>query len=105
MIPKLDTNGDGKVSKVELAAFFVNLLGPWGLIITGLFAPINETLQTTLVSAGLMGSGMTRSGDCPKGKKEVSDYYDGTSYMRSQIKEAPPFGDTINDFAEEFSEF
>lgn len=71
---KIDKDGDGKLTKVEIAAFLVNLLGPYVLIIGGLIAPVTESLKQMIVGAGLGGVGMTRHSDCAKRVKEKENY-------------------------------
>ena len=97
MFKPLDANKDGEITKVELAAFIVNIFGPYALIITGLFAPVSETLKTALVSGGLAGSGLTKHTECRRNNNYAADV---SSYLYSQMKESPPFDD-----GETFSEF
>lgn len=97
---KIDKDGDGKLTKVEILAFLVNLIGPYVLIIGGIIAPVTETIQTMIVGAGLGGVGMTRHSDCKKRAKRkenyLSQYADNFSHEKAITYDGN--GDDFNGF-------
>ena len=58
MLYKLDYNQDGKVNWIDAAAYLINLIGPYILIIIGITTPIEREIKTTVITlgAGLAGT-------------------------------------------------
>lgn len=74
MLVKIDVDEDGKVSKLELAAFFLQTFGPYLIIIIGVFAPASETLKASIVSGGLAAAGVTKASELRRPKSKYLNF-------------------------------
>ena len=74
MLVKVDVDEDGKISKLELAAFFLQTFGPYLLVIIGVFAPASETLKASIVSGGLAAAGVTKASELRRPKSKYLNF-------------------------------
>ena len=74
MLIKVDVDENGKVSKIELAAFFIQTIGPYLLVLFGAVLPVSETLKASIVSGGLSAAGITKLSELKRPKSKYLNY-------------------------------
>lgn len=74
MLIKVDVDENGKVSRIELAAFFIQTIGPYLLVILGAILPVSETLKASIVSGGLSAAGITKLSELKRPKSKYLNY-------------------------------